>query len=133
MHITTAYQPAFQESTIPYNSWYSLSLLTKYIGRGTVYQSENAFGIYISTIKRNDGNWSVVVTNYNVTDTDICINFEESMGRKTFYRHQYNPVTVEPTPDAEIIPASKRIRNVTNKIKDTIPGCTVTVYTTVTD
>lgn len=133
MHITTGLQPALQESAIPYNPWYSASLLTKYIGKGTVYSCDTGIGIYMSAIERKDGNITVIVTNYDVLEMNINIKFEGALANKTFYRHNYTVNDVLPTPNADIIPASKKIINVTTDILDVIPGFSVAVYTTVSE
>lgn len=127
------FQPALQESAVPYNPWYSLSLLIKYIGQGEVYACDNGMDIFVSAIKRTDGEWTVVVTNYNVMETSININFEEALGNETFYRHTYDINKVQPTANATIIPASKKVKNVTTDIYDIVPGTSVSVYTTVAD
>ena len=129
----SGYMPTPLISMTPYYSWYSLSLLTRYIGQGTVYKTEEGYSIYISCIERTDGEWTVVVTNYNITDTPIHINFEKSMDGKTFYRHLYDVNNVIPTEDAKIIPASARASNVKTGFYDTLPGYSVAVYTTVKD
>ena len=133
MHITTGLQPALQESAIPYNYWYAASLFTKYIGKGTVYQSDTNFGLYMSAIERDDGEITVIVTNYDLMDRDVNIKFEGTLANKTFYRHNYNLNEVSPNPSADIIPASKKIINVTTDILDSLLGFSVAVYTTVAD
>lgn len=127
------YLPSPLISMTPYYSWYSLSLLSRYIGQGTVYQTEEGFSVYISCIERTDGEWTVVVTNYNIIDTPIHINFEEAMGGKTFYRHLYDVNNIIPTEEAKIIPASAKASNVETGFYDMLPGYSVAVYTTVKD
>lgn len=124
------YKPSPLVSMTPYYSWYSFSMLSRYIGQGSVYQTENAYGAYISCIKRTDGEWTIVVTNYNILDTPIHINFEKSMGGKTFYRHLYDVNNIIPTEEAKIIPVSAKASNVTTGFYDTLPGYSVAVYTT---
>lgn len=127
------YLPTLLESRTPRPAWYALSLLTRYVGSGKVYASENAFGVYISAIKRDDGEWTVVVTNYNYLETPIQIKFEKSMGGKNFYRHIYWASSIEPVPGCEMIKADAVAKGVTDGFYDIIPGGSVAVYTTVTE
>ncbi len=127
------YMPSPLESMTPYYNWYALSMLTRYIGQGKVYQTELGLGLYCSAIQRTDGEYTVVVTNYNLMDTPVHVSFEKSMGGKNFYRHLYDMNNVVPTEDAEIIEASAKAKNVTTGFYDTLPGYSVAVYTTVAD
>lgn len=126
----SGFMPTPLESMTPYYKWYSLSLLSRYIGKGQVYETVEGYSVYISCIKRTDGEWTVVVTNYNILDTPIHINFEKSMGGKTFYRHLYDINNIVPTEEAEIIGVSARATDVTTGFYDTLPGYSVAVYTT---
>ena len=83
------YIPCLMHSTTPYAAWYSLSLITRYLGDGAVYESKVAKGTYISALKRTDGETSVIVTNYVDKPTDIEIDFEQSFGGKSFYKYIY--------------------------------------------
>ncbi len=127
------YLPTILESRTPRPAWYSLSLLTKYIGQGAIYECEVGFGVYISAIKRTDGEYTVVVTNYNFEDTPIQIEFAKSMGGKNFYRHLYWASTIEAVPGCETIKADAVAKGVTDGFCDTLPGGSVAVYTTVKD
>lgn len=127
------YIPNFNESVMPYYGWYALSLITRYVDRGTTYSCEVGDGIYLSCIERTDGEWTVVVTNYNYWDTAFSINFEKSLGGKTFYRYLYDTETVQRSVGDEMIHADAVARNVTTCINDELPACSVAVYTTVTD
>lgn len=125
------YLPTLLESRTPRAAWYSLSLLTRYVGQGEIYACEVGFGVYISAIKRTDGEWTVVVTNYNYEDTPVQIAFEKSMGGKDFYRHLYWAAGIEPVPGCEMIEADAVAKGVTDGFCDTLPGGSVAVYTTV--
>ena len=127
------YLPSLLESRTPRPAWYSCSLLTRYVGSGKVYASENAFGLYISAIKRDDGEYTVVVTNYNYLESPVQIKFEKSMGGKNFYRHLYWASSIEPVPGCEMIEADAVAKGVTDGFYDIIPGGSVAVYTTVTE
>lgn len=124
------YLPSLLESAMPYKPYYAMSLLTRYIGSGELYACEIGYSVYLSAIRRDDGEWTVVVTNYNFEDTDIRINFEASMGGKNFYRHLYNVNTVTPVIGADTIPADAVAKNVTVGFADTLAGGSVAVYTT---
>ena len=124
------FMPSPLESVTPYPSWYTCSLLTRYIGQGQTYNTLEGYCVYGSAIKRNDGHWTVVVTNYNVEDTPIKVNFEKSIGGKTVYRHLYTISGVTPTPEAKVIGVSAKANRVTTEICDSLPGYSVAVYTT---
>lgn len=121
------------ESMTPFPSYYSASLLTRYIGSGKVYNCIDDYGLYISCVQRTDGEWTVIVTNYNISETPIHVNFEKSMKRKNFYRHLYDANDVTPTSNAEIIGVSAVAKKVTTGFYDTLPPYSVAVYTTVKD
>lgn len=117
-------------STVPYKPWYAISLITRYTGAGTVYQVEQGTDLYISCVKRNDGHYTVIMVNYSVDDVPVQVQFEKGLGRKTFYRHTYNSGDVVATTQAKIIGVSRIVKNVSRNIHDTLPGYSVTVYTT---
>ena len=122
--------PSYLESVLPYKPYYAMSLLTRYIGSGTLYACDIGFGVYISAIQRDDGEWTVVVTNYNFADTAFRVHFDESMGGKDFYRYVYDPTTIEPAAGGKTLPCSAVAENVTTGFKDTLPAGAVAIYTT---
>ncbi len=124
------YIPCLMRSTTPYASWYSLSLITRYLQDGEVYESQVTKGTYISALKRTDGETTLVVTNYIDEPTDIEIDFEESFGGKTFYKYIYDPKTVEPKPGNEMIGCSGAVGDIETKITDKLPGYAMVIYTT---
>ena len=124
------YIPCLMRSTTPYASWYSLSLITRYLQDGEVYESKVTKGTYISALKRTDGETTLVVTNYIDEPTDIEIDFEESFGGKTFYKYIYDPKTVEPKPGNEMIGCSGSAGDIDKKLTDKLPGYAMVIYTT---
>lgn len=125
--------PALQEATIPRPAWYSISLLTKYVDQGALYECEVDTGLYTSCIKRNDGEWTIIVTNYNLLDVTFKMNIEESFGGKDFYRHLYVANDIKPVAGNEMLNADKVIKGVEDAFIDTLPAGSVAVYTTVKD
>lgn len=125
------YLPSPTESVVPYYGWYAVSLLSKYVGQGDVYHCLDDMGLFTTAIKRTDGEWTVVVMNYNVEDALVHINFEKSLGGKTFYRHNYDLNSVIPSTSASLIGVSARAKNVTTGFCDTMTGYSMAVYTTV--
>lgn len=126
------------DSELPYSSYYAFSLITKYMSQAnsTTYVSEaedESSGLYIGTVQLADGNWSVVVVNMTTDEHDIDINFEKSMGGKTFYRYRYSAGDIEDktTIAAKVLTADKGFKNVQKDILDTIPGGSVVVYSTI--
>lgn len=123
--------PSLFESSVPRPMYYGLSLLTKYTGKGTTYKGvSQEDGVYIASIQRSDGNWTVIVTNAGYFEVDFTVEFEKTI-QKTLYRHVYNPNTVKPTTAARIHPSDKTFNNVRLRFSDTIGGGEIAVYTSV--
>lgn len=132
MQVSQGYLSSPLESMTPNAPWYSFSMISKYVGRGEVYECTVGLGVFMSCIKRTDGEWTIVVTNHTVDDVPTKIILEKSVGGKTFYRHRYTTAFV-PTPSATIIGVDAVAKNVTKGFYDTLPGFSVSVYTTVKD
>ena len=139
IQIGSGFMPSLLESSLPYQPWYSLAMLARYTGRGQIYkvndglEAEQWVGLYYSAMVREDGNLTVIVTNYNIDDMPIEVTFDKDIGGRTFYRHLYTLNNVVPTADAEIIPISAKAESVNNGFYDTLPAYSVSVYTTVAD
>ena len=126
----TGYLPCLFESSRPYRPWYAMSLMTRYIGAGKIYECEVGWGIYISAIERDDGELTVLVTNYNLEAMPVEISFEKSVGGRDFYRYTYENDKIVSAQGNEMITADGVAEKVTNKIYDTIKPYSVTVYST---
>lgn len=128
------YMPSLLESYSPRPGWYSVSLLSKYLGEGKVWQGGSAMGtggsIYYSAMERNDGEITIVVSSYDVLDNDVRINFAKSLGGRTLYRYTYDPESVEPVASYEMLKPDSVARNVTTGFYDTMLSYTVAIYTT---
>lgn len=130
MHMV-GFLPSLLNSTTPYPAWYTMSLLTRYVGQGKLFECEiGEFSVYISAIERNDGEITLLVTNYNAQEENIKINFEKSLGGKNLYRYLYNPVELKPAPGNDMIAADAVAKNVKTQFGDIIPAMSVAVYTT---
>jgi len=118
------------EKMQPTPSWYSAALISRYVGAGEVYECKVGESTYISAIKRTDGEYTLVVTNYNNTYQTIKVDFAKGLGNKTFYRYSYNPATVQVKQGAELPSSDKSIDGVDTLLEDLIPAMSVAVYTT---
>jgi hypothetical protein len=120
-------------SQVPYPSWYSLSLMAKYMGGpGTqVYNTTNSNSIYISATSPSAGNYSFLVVNGNASAQSIVVNTSTTIGGKTLYRYVYDPATVSPASDAVPIGYSQTYTNVATSFSDNIPALAVVVYSTI--
>lgn len=127
------YLPSLMVDSVPYKSWYAAALLSKYLGAGTSYSCDQNLAMYGSCVKRDDGEFTVAVTNYNFTETILKLNFTESLKGKTLYRHVYDPNTIKATSQAIVPRVSGVAKNVTSGFYDTIPAGAVVIYTTVQD
>lgn len=119
------------ETHTPLAPWYSISLLTRYIGSGHVYECEGSdYAYYVSAIERDDGEITVVATNHDLMEVDVRIHFEKSLGGKNLYRYVYNTSKIEPAPSYEMIASDAVAKNVTTGFYDQLPAGSVTIYTT---
>jgi len=126
----TGYFPCLFESAIPYRPWYAMSIMSRYIGSGKIYECEVGWGLYISAIERDDGEITLLVTNYNVEEMPAEISFTKSLGGRNFYRYQYDIANVKAAQGNEMITADAVVENVTDKFYDTFPPFSVTVFST---
>lgn len=128
------YIPTYLESKTPRPAWYSLSLLTRYIGTGTVYNVTQDLTddshIYISAIQRNDDEFTVVVTNYNDTASAISVELDTPLNGSSLYRYVYDANTVSPNASHEMIKSDLTLENTQSKFNDLLPKFSVTIYTT---
>ena len=136
VQIGSGYMPNLYESSIPRAGWYSYAMIQKFVGQGKLVMCndgaspKNQSRYYYSCIERDDGEITVVVTNYQSTSFPVEISFQNSLGGRTFYRHIYSTTTVNPTAEAVIPGVSGIAENVNTSIKDTLQPLSVTVYTT---
>lgn len=130
---TAGYLRSMLETDVPLPAWYACSLITRYFGRGTIYKCIQSSSLYTGCLKREDGEWSILVVNYNRCSASFQMTMEASLGGKTLYRHLYDPNKVEPASSAELIGISDKLENVTTEFADTIPTGAVAVYTTRAD
>lgn len=124
------YLQSLQETVTPLAAWYSLSLITRYVGTGKVFESEIMQPAYITAIERDDGEMTLVVTNNDVMESEMTIRFTKSLKGKTFYRYLYSAADIEPVSGNEMISADSVAKNVTTGFVDRLPGTSVAVYTT---
>ncbi len=130
MHMV-GYLPSLLQSTTPYPAYYALSLITRYVGAGKLFGCEiGEYSVYISAIERHDGEITLVVTNYNAQPENVKINFEKSLGGKTFYRYLYQPSEITPAPGNDMIKSDAVAKKVTTQFADALPEMSVAIYTT---
>lgn len=120
--------PSLFESSLPRVSYYGTALLTKYFGNGNTFETVSDY--YASCEQNQNGNYSVLVVNSELTPMKVNLNFENSTGKKVYYRHCYNEATQVSTFDAELIGIDKAVQANGNGFTDVIPARSVVVYTT---
>lgn len=113
----------------PHSSYYGISLLTKYLGRGDIYAIEDMI-IRGVCEKSDDGEWTVVLINMDLEDITFRLDFEESIGNQTFYRYLYHATEQKSTSDLAPIGADLGIRTDDGHFHDTLPSYSFAVYTT---
>ncbi|MBR3594614.1 MAG: hypothetical protein IKL44_08100 [Clostridia bacterium] len=67
----------------------------------------------------------------NTEAVTVNIGLEESIGGETLYRYQYSSSDIEISQAAKVITADKAFENVTKNIIDTVPGGSLTIYSTI--
>lgn len=119
--------PVLTEDNNPYPSFEAFAITTRFFGgKGTlVYRGEGKGNLQCTAASLTDGNFSVMVVNYNAKANDFELAFDKPVDLK-LNRFLYDPKTaVGGTP----ITADKTIE-VGDKISDTLPEFSVAVYTT---
>lgn len=128
--------PSLFVSAIPYDQYYATALFSRYNGykNGKVYRTsyfedaENYEGVYAGAVKLEDGSWTITVVNLNVDEAYIDLSFEKAINQ-TLYRHVFSTGEVKADPSARLADVDKYFTNVKDKVYDTIPGGSVTIYT----
>ncbi len=130
----TGLAPTLLVSSIVYAPYYSFSLAANLVGRkgAKIYRGsdEGAESVYAAMSEGKDGSLNILVATTSIEDVQLTLNFEKSLGGKTFYRHVYDPNTVVCTAEGEMIQPDLKIANVKDSLTDTITPYTVVVYTT---
>ncbi len=124
------------DKVTPKTQYYAYSLLTKYTGRhgGKTYYAgtdETYMGIHMSMVETAEGELTLILVNTNIEDCKMTIGFEEKLEGRKFYKHSYIASEIVPNINSQIIPASRTIKNVTDKFVDYVAAGSVTVYTTI--
>ena len=125
--------PNLMESQVPYNTYYTYSLISRYCNNAkAVYAGDNfdADAMAASCVYDKDGNITVYVVNSNLYDVEYKVNFDKALNNQTFYRHLYDPQTFESDTSAKPIGVDRVLINVSGGFADTIPAGAVAVYTT---
>lgn len=127
--------PNFQINNIPHPGFYAFQLMANFIGQSGAevydvdYSKAEYSSVYATMVKLPNGDLGIAVVNANQLAANVKLNFEKSLG-VTLYRHEYDPIKVSPTADAEIIPPSAKITNAGKTFCDVVPALGLIVYTT---
>jgi hypothetical protein len=81
-------------------------------------------------MEREDGETTIVLTNYEDEETEIELDFAKSLEGKTFYKYVYDTRSIIPDAKMEMIKCSDVKEGVNDKLSDKVLGLSVTVYTT---
>lgn len=130
---TCGIMPNLMDSQVPYNSYYTYSMISRYCTNvKSVYSGDNfdADGMATSCVYDKDGNVTVFVVNSNLYDVEYKVNFEDALDSKILYRHLYNPQTFKSNTAAKPIGVDRVLVNVSGGFVDSIPAGGVAVYTT---
>ncbi len=128
------FMPVLTRSLTPYPGYYAWSLLSRYTGGGEgvkVYEGKGEDNVQLTVTKTPSGDITVVVVSNNYKSRDFSIDFGCDLNC-SLNRHVFDPDTVKPDENAEII-ASDKTFDVKNRLEDSIPAFGVTVYTTLKD
>ncbi len=126
------------ESSTPYKQYYTYSMLAKYLGGGEgtkIFEGTGKKGVYTTMVKQKDGSMTIMVVNTNISKQAFCIKFKEELSKDwvKLHRHLYDPETIVPDSNADIIGIDKIFSSVKNQLQDTLPPGGVAVYTTRAD
>lgn len=124
---------SIENPTHPHPSWYSFSMMSRYLGGrngSVVYHSEGAEKMYVVCSKDGNGDVNVMVVNANHEPKPFTLNFKESVGKRDFYRHSFDPNNLTVDEAALVPPVDKVVKKVSTKISDVIPSRGVVIYTT---
>lgn len=121
--------PSIYVSSVPRIPYYGISLITKYFGRGTVYEVEEGW-MHATCEQSEDDEWTVLVINMEMEEATFSVDFAKGVGDKTFYRYVYDTAKQVATADAVPIGADLGIKSDDGKFYDKLPGASFAVYTT---
>ena len=135
-----SFTPNVHKDYLPYASqtprthYYGLNLLGKYISgkKCIVYNCENDSdsGLYTAAIKRDDGQYAVLVINTTAVPNNVSVKFDY-LSVKNVSRYLYDPNGVVQTPAATSIPKDKVIENVDSSgFYDTVAPYSFAIYLT---
>lgn len=124
--------PNLTKEDKPYNSFYAYQIVASHINKGITYAGENysESGLCCSACENEDGSYTIIVVNSSVFKTQFVLNFEKELKGLNFERYLFDTSKNYRNREMNPIPADKTIKNVTKSLKDTLPGGSVSVYTT---
>ena len=125
--------PNLMDSQVPYNSYYTYSMISRYCTNvKEVYSCNNddANDLAASCVYDKDGNVTIFVVNSGLCDVEYKTEFDKKLSKTVLYRHLYNPLTFESNTSAKPIGVDRVLINVTDGFADIIPAGGVAVYTT---
>ena len=114
---------------VPNVSYYGISLLSKFFGRGEIYTIDDSL-CHAFAEKGKDGEWTVLVINMDYESSTFRLDFENKIGNKTFYRYLYDTTNQTTSAKATQIGADLGIRTDDGHFCDTLPASCFAVYTT---
>ena len=124
---------ALSGETVPYDRFYAFSLITKYMNRcSKIYagtQSDGCITVYGTNASGTEK--YLMVVNLNYKNKAVKVNFNNSLGGTTLYRHIYDPSANITSSRADIIGFDKEFAGVTTSLTDTLPAGAVAIYTSV--
>ena len=124
---------ALSGDTVPYKRFYAFSLITKYMNKCTkIYagtQSNGCVTVYGTNASGTEK--YLMVVNLNYQNKNVRVNFNNSLGGATLYRHLYDPSVGFASSRADVIGIDKTITGVTTSLTDILPAGAVAIYTSV--
>lgn len=126
--------PSMFQSTVPYISYYGISLLTRYFGNNATAYNTTATNLYSAAQVDENGTLSVLAVNMDpVENTKVTVEFEKNVGHTVLYRHLYDTNNQVATADAKLIGIDKVIHCYGESFTDIVPPGSMAVYTTTKD
>ena len=124
---------ALSGDTVPYNRYYAFSIITRYMNRCTKIYAGNSSNGCVTVYGTNASGTEkyLMVVNLNSQSKAVRVNFSNSLGGASLYRHVYNPSVNTTSARADIIGFDKVFTGVNSALTDTLPAGAVAIYTNV--
>ena len=116
----------------PYNSFYAYQIVASHFTDGKTFRGDNIIesGLCCCACENADGSFTIVVVNSNIFTSPFELKLSMPLENVTFKRYLFDASKEYRSEDNSVITFDKKIKNVTDKLRDVLPGGSIAVYTT---